>query len=136
MLLVFQITWNRTERDAKLVGLRRISKLVLPSDVRVHLVAVTPESVRPKITVPKEYFENQGEKADEDMDEDEDMCKGGDVDGDEAVDEEGEATDGEQDDGTNKELWEFFPVFHCPINMDELFRPQHLSPSRYRREDD
>jgi len=65
ILLMFQITRNKAEHDVNPRGLREINTLNFPSDAHRYYVVVTPEGVRPKITVPMEHFKGQQGSPDE-----------------------------------------------------------------------
>lgn len=54
-LLMFQITRNKAKHDVKPDGLFTINKLI-PEGIHKYYVAVTPEGLRPKITIPNSYF--------------------------------------------------------------------------------
>jgi len=56
ILLMFQITRNKTKHITKPGGLWKIDGLIVPPGTRKYLVIVTPEDVHPGITVPLEYF--------------------------------------------------------------------------------
>jgi len=56
VLVIFQITCTAEERAVKEVGLEKINQLVIPKNAEKFLVIVTPEDVKPKITVPRTYL--------------------------------------------------------------------------------
>ena len=60
VLLMFQITRNRTDHDVNQKGLEWLGRLKLPSNTRKYFVVVTPEGIHPKITAPIKYFEDAG----------------------------------------------------------------------------
>ena len=73
ILLMFQIT-RSGEHDVKIEGLRKVDNLHFSTPIKKYYVVVTPESIRPQITVPNEYFEKDkglsvdaGESADEEF---------------------------------------------------------------------
>jgi len=55
ILLVFQITTSKDEREANKTDLDMVDKLAA-ADTEKHLVVVTLKGVRPKITVPRGYL--------------------------------------------------------------------------------
>jgi len=57
--LMFQITRAETH-NVNPKGLDKVDGLWFPLNTRKILVVVTPEDVRPKLTVPKKYFEERG----------------------------------------------------------------------------
>jgi len=59
VLLMFQITRNKTVHDVNPIGLRKIDTLNFPSNAARYYVVVTPERIFPKITIPMEHFEGQ-----------------------------------------------------------------------------
>ena len=109
ILLMFQVTLNKKTHDAKLSGLRKIDELDLPSDVRKYYIAVTPEGIWPKITVPISYLDG-GQAEGEDEDEDEEEDEGEDEEEDEEMDQDVDVSPGRQ-----------FQVFNYPVRLDELF---------------
>lgn len=60
ILLIFQMTLNTKSHDVNEAGLRRIHNFKLPAGTRMYYVVITPEGVKPKITIPKEYFGMKG----------------------------------------------------------------------------
>jgi len=56
ILIMFQITCNVEKHDVKKIGLERIKQLGIPPNAERILVIVTPEDVKPKITVPRAYL--------------------------------------------------------------------------------
>ena len=59
ILLMFQVTRNKTKHAVDVGGLERIKKL-LPPDARAYYVVVTPTNVLPRIKILKSYLEDQG----------------------------------------------------------------------------
>ena len=55
ILLMFQITRNKEDHDAKEVGLERVKELGFPPDTRMYYVVVTPLDRQPRIQIPKQY---------------------------------------------------------------------------------
>lgn len=60
ILLMFQITHNRSDHDMNLADLEKVDRLGAPPSTRRYRVVVTPEGIHPKITVPAKYFEDAG----------------------------------------------------------------------------
>ena len=58
---MFQITQTE-EHDVNPKGLDRVNNLKFPSDACRYYVVVTPKDIRPKITVPTEYFRDKGQQ--------------------------------------------------------------------------
>ena len=126
ILLMFQITRNKKEHDVNEKGLHKIDGLQLPSGTRKYYVVVAPESIYPKTTVPKAYFQDSEQRevsahggGEGEMSTDE----GGfeewdDEDQGTAVDEDQEMAAGEGQGMADETL---FPVFHYPVRMEELF---------------
>ena len=132
ILLMFQMTRNKTKHDTKPSGLQKIDGLIVPQGTRKYLVIVTPENIHPGITVPLEYFggkveiesdatggvEGEEDQDEEDQDEEMDVVQ---------YEETGESQDEETDDGQNNTTgggqWALFQVFHCPIDIGRLFNP-------------
>ena len=56
ILVIFQITYGVEDSAIKQVGLERIDQLGIPQNAEKVLVIVTPENVKPKITVPMTYL--------------------------------------------------------------------------------
>ena len=56
ILLMFQITRNRSGHDVTAAGLDMIDTLTLPPNTRRYYVAVTPFNIEPPIQVPKGRF--------------------------------------------------------------------------------
>ena len=59
ILLMFQVTCNKSEHGVNVDGLKIIKKL-LPPDARAYFVVVTPTKILPRIKILKSYFEDQG----------------------------------------------------------------------------
>ena len=51
ILLMFQITHNRASHGVKEEGLHEVKKLKFPKNTKIYYVAVTPEDLRPTITL-------------------------------------------------------------------------------------
>ena len=107
----------------KKAGLYKIDGLDLPTDTRKYYVVVSPEAIRPKIRVPKSYFEEkdkglvhmEGETSTDEGDFEEWDEEGQGM----AVDEDQEMATGE---GQEMAASTLFPVFHYyPVRMEELF---------------
>ena len=56
ILIMFQIAWNVEEHTVKQVRLEKIKQLVIPKNAEKFLVIVTPENVKPKVSVPMTYW--------------------------------------------------------------------------------
>lgn len=123
ILFMFRITGNRTAPGTNLLrGLRQIEGIILPEGTLEYFVVVTPEGIRPNITIPLSYVEGKvggTDKADEPMDEgDEDMNAEYDEGGKDMDSDGGGDMDGIPGDVSSENI----QVFHLPINMGELFR--------------
>jgi hypothetical protein len=60
ILLMFQITRNKTQHEVEESGLVMVNGLQLPPGTRKVYVVVTPQDRQPQITAPKKYFIDQG----------------------------------------------------------------------------
>jgi len=55
-----QITRNKADHSINPDGLARIDAMTFPTGTKKYYVVVSPEGIKPKITVPKEYFGKKG----------------------------------------------------------------------------
>jgi len=59
VLLMFQMTLDKEVHEVKFRGLQKVDDLDFFPGAQRYYVVVTPEKIRPKITVPIEYFEGK-----------------------------------------------------------------------------
>jgi len=121
ILLVFQITRDEKDHDVNKRSLRKIDDLKLPPNTRKCYVVVTPEGVRPTITVPTKYLQNEEQQETSDSEET-------------STDEDEESTDGDREmsvdeDQDQMSVGNLFSVFHYPVRMAQLFKNEKLGRS-------
>jgi len=112
ILLMFRIIQNQKDYSVNKKSLGKVGDLKLPSNTRKYYVVVTPEGVRPTITVPTKYPQNQEQQETSDSEET-------------STDEDEEPTDGDlemsaDEDQDQISVGSSFSVFHHPVRA-ELF---------------
>jgi len=62
ILLMFQMTLDKDELDAKEGGLCKIERMELPPNTRRYYMLVTPDDIQTKVKAPIKYFKVKGEE--------------------------------------------------------------------------